>query len=76
MLQAFGDLKAMVADGVGGSMEWSLLFMRAKAVMGMWQEMHLLASLSAGWCVCDVGLLTLSAWQGMQASLNFSFLNR
>jgi hypothetical protein len=30
----------MDAAGAGGSMEWSLRFMRAKAVMGMWQETH------------------------------------
>ena len=33
----------MVAAGVGGSMEWSLRCIRANSVMGMWQEMHLLA---------------------------------
>jgi hypothetical protein len=66
----------MVTAGVGGSIEWSDRFIRAKAVMGMWQEMHLLPSLSARWCVCSVGLFTLASWQGTQALLNFSFLNR
>jgi hypothetical protein len=36
----------MVAEGVGGNMEWSVRFIRAKEVMGMWQEMHLFAGLS------------------------------
>ena len=35
MLQALGDLKAIVADGVGGSIEWSVRFIRAKEVIGM-----------------------------------------
>ena len=34
----------------------------------MWQETHLLPTLSAGWCVCSEGLPTLSAWQGTHAS--------
>ena len=62
----------MVAAGVGGSMEWSLRFILANEVMGMWQEMHLLPSLVAAWCVCSAGLLTLASWQGRQALLNFS----
>ena len=75
-LQAFGDWYAMVAAGAGGAIEWSLRFMRANAVFGMWQEMHLLPSPSARWCVCAAGAFTLSSWQGTQALLNFSFLNR
>jgi hypothetical protein len=35
----------MVAAGVGGSIEWSVLFMRAKELIGMWQEIHLFAGL-------------------------------
>ena len=34
----------MVAAGVGGSMEWSVQFMQANAVMGMWQETHLVGA--------------------------------
>ena len=61
-----------MAAGVGGSIEWSLLRMRANSVMGMWQAMHLFPGLSALWCVCSVGLLTLSLWQGMHAWLALS----
>ena len=39
-LQALGDLKAIVAAGVGGSMEWSVRPMAAKRVMGMWHAMQ------------------------------------
>jgi hypothetical protein len=49
MLQAFGDLKAIDAAGIGGLMEWSLRSIRANSVFGMWQEMHLLPSLSGLW---------------------------
>ena len=31
--------------GAGGSIEWSLRFIRAKEVMGMWQEIHLFPAL-------------------------------
>jgi hypothetical protein len=66
-LQALGELNAMVAAGVGGSIEWSLLRIRANSVVGMWQEMHLFPGLSALWRVCSVELSTLFLWQGMQA---------
>jgi hypothetical protein len=59
-LHAFGEVKAMVAAGVGGSIEWSLRRIRAKSVMGMWQEMHSFPGLSALWWVCSVELPTLS----------------
>ena len=35
-----GDLKAMVAAGVGGRIEWSLRPIAAKRVIGMWYAMH------------------------------------
>ena len=63
-LQALGELNAMVAAGVGGSIEWSLLRMRANSVVGMWQAMHLFPGLSALWCVCSVGCSTLSFMAG------------
>jgi hypothetical protein len=77
MLHAFGDLKAIVAAGEGGRIEWSVLFMRAKDVIGIWQAMHLFPVLPFLWNVCAGPLFTLSSWQGMQASLAFSSaLNR
>ena len=57
-------------------MEWSLRCIRANSVLGMWQEMHRLASLSAGWWLWAATFLTRSSWQGRQALLNFSFLKR
>jgi hypothetical protein len=72
MLQAFGDLYAMVNAGAGERMEWSVRFMRANVVMGMWHETHLLPGLPALWRVWASAFFTLFAWQGMQASFAFS----
>ena len=47
-----------VADGVGGSMEWSLRRILANDVMGMWQLMHWLPELSFLWNVCAVAFST------------------
>ena len=44
-LQALGDLKARVAAGVGGSIEWSVRPIAANRVVGMWQETHRLPAL-------------------------------
>jgi len=54
-------------------MEWSLRFMRANSVMGIWHETHLLPGLSASCQVWMVGLFTCAAWQGMHASFVLSF---
>jgi hypothetical protein len=68
-LQALGDPKANVAAEAGGSMEWSLRFMRAKEVMGMWHATHLLPALPSPWRVWAGAWLTRSSWHGRQALL-------
>ena len=39
-LQALGDLKAIVAAGIGGRIEWSVRIIAANWLIGMWQAMH------------------------------------
>ena len=72
-----GDLKAIVAAGVGGRIEWSLRRIRANSVIGMWQETQRFASLPAGWWLCAAALSTHSSWHGRHAlSASSGFLKR
>jgi hypothetical protein len=61
MLQAFGELKRIVASGMGGRKEWSLRFMLPNMVFGMWQLMQTDPLLSGLWPECSATLATRSS---------------